>query len=201
MADDVQMRDAVLPNGTPQPLYWPADHPESPGYFKGMEQVLKERGLWRPRLKAQCDSRHFPVCENKTDCCCRRILFNQPDFVNQKSKLVELIEDRSHLCDFYPKFHPELNFIEQYWGAAKFRYRQAPATPQIAEMEATMRQCLDDVPLLQMQRYWNRSLRFMDAYRRGLTGPQAIWANKRYHGHRTLPDWIMEAVEAAGVDS
>lgn len=167
------MRDAILPNGAPQPLYWPVTHQEFPGHFKGMEQILKERGLWRSGLKAQCTTR-FADCEDRTNCCCRRILYNQPDFVNQKSSLEELVESKGHLCDFYPKFHCELNFIEQYWGASKFRYRQAPPTDSLAEMEQTMRDCLDDVPLVQIQRYWNRSLRFMDAYRRGLTGKQAI---------------------------
>jgi hypothetical protein len=27
----------------------------------------------------------------------------------------------------------------------------------------------------------------MDAYRKGLTGKHAIYATKKYHGHRTLP--------------
>jgi len=27
----------------------------------------------------------------------------------------------------------------------------------------------------------------MDAYRKGLTGAQAVWVNQKYHGHRTLP--------------
>src|SRR5271156_4318844 len=30
----------------------------------------------------------------------------------------------------------------------------------------------------------------MDAYRKGLNGPQAIWANRKYHGHQVLPDNI-----------
>ena len=29
--------------------------------------------------------------------------------------------------------------------------------------------------------------RFISAYGLGLTGPEAAWANRRYHGHRTLP--------------
>ncbi|KAJ7899617.1 hypothetical protein B0H14DRAFT_2331679 [Mycena olivaceomarginata] len=29
--------------------------------------------------------------------------------------------------------------------------------------------------------------RFADAYFHGLNGADAAWANKKYHGHRTLP--------------
>jgi hypothetical protein len=29
----------------------------------------------------------------------------------------------------------------------------------------------------------------------GLNGAQAIWANKRYHGHRVLPDSIMNELD------
>jgi transposase len=53
------------------------------------------------------------------DCCGRKIISLQPDFLAQRSALVEMIEDSGHVCIFFPKFHCELNFIEQYWGAAK----------------------------------------------------------------------------------
>jgi hypothetical protein len=43
----------------------------------------------------------------------------QPDFVSQKSQLEEFVVSQGHIWDFYPKYHCELNFIEQYWGAAK----------------------------------------------------------------------------------
>jgi len=36
----------------------------------------------------------------------------------------------------------------------------------------------------------NRSARFIDAYSQGLSGPEAAWANRKYHGHRTLPPTI-----------
>jgi hypothetical protein len=42
-----------------------------------------------------------------------------------------------------------------------------------------------------------RSLRFMDAYRKGLNGRQAAWAAKKYRGHRVLPDTILDEFEAA----
>jgi hypothetical protein len=44
--------------------------------------------------------------------------------------------------------------------------------------------------------YANRSFRFIDAYAQGLNGSQAAWANRRYHGHRTLPPEM--AIKARG---
>ena len=35
--------------------------------------------------------------------------------------------------------------------------------------------------------YANRAARFISAYGQGLSGPEAAWANRKYHGHRTLP--------------
>lgn len=146
-----RMRNGTLPNGDTQPLYYPDDHPTMPGWFKGMEQIIKERGLWRDRLLAQCPG--FKCEPGRTDCCCRRLLFCQPDFVNQKSALEELVESRGHICDFYPKYHCELNFIEMYWGNAKFRYRTTARTSNIDEMEANIKACLNDVPRLTILRY------------------------------------------------
>jgi hypothetical protein len=144
-----RMRDGKRPNGSPQSLYYPNDHPRFPGFFKGMEQILRERGLFPTDrfLKAQCGSSLAKCPAGQTRCCCRQILYNQEDFKNQKSMLQELYEDAGHLCLYYPKFHCELNFIEQYWGNAKFRYRETPVTNNGEEMIQNMRQCLDSVPL------------------------------------------------------
>ncbi|KAF8150120.1 hypothetical protein B0H34DRAFT_791403 [Crassisporium funariophilum] len=138
-----------------------------------MENIIWERGLWNSQgLNAQCEG--FKCAPGKTDCCCRRLLFTQPDFIVQKSHLEEFITSRGHICDFYPKYHCKLNFIEQFWGAAKFRYRSTPETTDIDEMEKNVVACLDKIPQLQI-------------LRSGLSGPEAAWANKKYHGHRTLP--------------
>jgi transposase len=72
--------------------------------------------------------------------------------MDQKSKLQEVIEKRGHLCDFYPKFHCELNFIERYWGAAKYTYRNEPRPLTIAAMEQNVKASLDALPLLQIKR-------------------------------------------------
>jgi hypothetical protein len=116
-----------------------------------MEQIIKERGLWPAEgLNAQCPNFHYPP--GRTDCCCRRLLFSQPDFVDQKSQLQELIESHGHLCDFYPKYHCELNFIEQYWGVAKYRFRSMDHAATMEQMEKNVISCLDDIPLDQIRR-------------------------------------------------
>jgi hypothetical protein len=70
-----------------------------------------------------------------TDCCCHWVLFTQPDFINQKSHLEELITSRGHICNFYPKYHCELDFIEQYWWAAKLAYWNTTKTTDMKEMK------------------------------------------------------------------
>jgi hypothetical protein len=147
-----KMRSTTFGNNiTPQDLYHPNDHPTMPGWFKGMETIIREHGLWpADGLNAQCEG--FKCELGKTDCCCRQLLFSQPDFTSQKSHLEEYITSRGHICEFYPKYHCELNFIEQYWGAVKLRYRNSAKTADIAEMEKNVLACLDDVPLLQIRR-------------------------------------------------
>jgi hypothetical protein len=85
-----------------------------PGWLKGMKEILSEQGLYPERgLNAQCE--RFKCNPGTNNCCCHRLLFSQPDFINQKSHLEEFITHQGHICDFYPKYHYELNFIEQYW--------------------------------------------------------------------------------------
>jgi hypothetical protein len=146
------MRNGTLPNGESQSFYFPEDHPSMPAWFKGMEVIIRERCLWPAErdLLAQCPGFRCPP--GRVDCCCRRILFSQPDFVSQRPQLQELIESRGHLCDFYPKYHCELNFIEQYWGAAKLRFRMAGRAATIEQMENKVIQCLDDISILHIRR-------------------------------------------------
>jgi hypothetical protein len=150
----VRMRDGTLPNGEPQSLYYPEDHKSMPGWFKGMEAIIRERGLWPESpdagLLTQCPN--FKCPPGHMDCCCRHILFLQPNFTAQKSQLEELIESHGHICDFYPKCHCELNFIEQYWGTAKSHYRDSPWAKTGRGMEASVQESLDSVSLLQIRR-------------------------------------------------
>jgi hypothetical protein len=42
-----------------------------------------------------------------------------------------------------------------------------------------------------------QSARFADGYHRCLTRKQAAWASKKYRGHHTLPEGIMEVLDEA----
>ncbi|KAJ6610922.1 hypothetical protein B0H10DRAFT_2224629 [Mycena sp. CBHHK59/15] len=78
------------------------------------------------------------------------------------------------------------------WGFAKRIYRMFPSSSKEEDLERNMNGALDSVPLKSMQKFARRSDRFMDAYHKGLDGVQAVWASKRYCGHRVLPKNIME---------
>ena len=199
------MRPSRLPTSKYQFFYFSDDHPTMPGWFKGMEQIIRECRLWlEVGLPAQCPD--FKCPPGNVDCCCWQVLYLQPDFMSQHSQLQELIKSHGHLCNFYLKYHCKVNFIEQYWGAAKARYCKAPQAKTISEMERTVKDTLDAVPLLQIRRFvrvfWfiglflqlilllrfaNRATRFISAYKEGLSGAQAAWANRKYYGHQTLP--------------
>jgi hypothetical protein len=64
-----KLRSAVLADGSPQALYYPENHPTMPGWFKDMEGIIRERGLWpKQGLQAQCPS--FKCKAGQPDCCC-----------------------------------------------------------------------------------------------------------------------------------
>lgn len=206
--EKVPMAGAVLADGTPQSLYFSPDHTQ-PGIFKGMQIILEERGFVNlAGVRSEC--KDFKCVNKKAErCCLRRMLFNQPDFPNVEPLLQTECRLRGYQVVFLPKFHPELNFIEQCWGYAKRRYRLNPPSSREADLEKNMVAALDSVPLITMhrccvafkfsahkfcfltegERYATRSLRFMHAYNLGLNGKDSAWAAKKFPGHRGLPHW------------
>ncbi|KAG2056618.1 hypothetical protein BDR06DRAFT_850242, partial [Suillus hirtellus] len=176
--------------------YWPEGHEKS-GLFKGMATILTERGFDVTKLKAQC--KNFECVAGATDCCCHRILYCQPDFTNVKSFLETTCKARGFHVIFLPKFHCELNFIEQCWGFAKQIYRTYPMSTKDSDLEINVVNALDSVPIASMRRFAIRSWHFMDAYHKGLNGSQAAWAAKKYCGHRVLPDSILTELDAAHI--
>ena len=114
------MKDGQLPSGEPQSFYFPEGHPRA-GPFKGMALILEERGFGdMSKTRAECKG--FKCAPGATACCCHHILYNQPDFANVDSLLEAICMARGVLVLFLPKFHCELNFVEQCWGG-QYRHR------------------------------------------------------------------------------
>ncbi|CAG8630957.1 1870_t:CDS:2, partial [Scutellospora calospora] len=64
------------------------------GKPKGIKVVLKERGLWKDGLLLEYKvykGKEF-LGNSRINCCTRKIIASQPDFITQKSTVVELIE-------------------------------------------------------------------------------------------------------------
>ena len=83
-------------------MIFPLDYhiPELCKQLKGLKQVLKERGLW-PNEGLKLEEAW-------------RVLSQQSDFLAQKERLKKIIIAAGHQVIFYPKFHCELNFIENF---------------------------------------------------------------------------------------
>jgi transposase len=124
------------------------------GVFIGMAKILEQRGLTTAaKLKAEC--KNFKCPTNATTCCQRRVLYNQPDFAEQESALEILCHSQGFEVIFLPKFHCELNFIEQCWGHSKRVYRQYPPSSKEEDLQKNLLSALESVPLEVMRRYVN----------------------------------------------
>jgi len=137
-------------DGTEQLFYYPEGH-EHAGQFKGMAKILEEHGYDTKAMKAQCGKK-FTDCPGSALCCCRRTLYNEPDFKEVDPILAQDIKSHGHHILFLPKFHCELNFIEQCWGHAKRWYRLFPASSKEEDLERNVVQALDEVSLISMRR-------------------------------------------------
>jgi len=148
-------------SGEIQPMVIPEGIP------KGLQIVLQERGLWRPRLHVQCrkpNGQRNKRCLNGASCCARALIAQEPDFKAQNSRLEEEVELIGHLVHFFPKYHCELNFIEYYSGAAK-HYACQRCGYTIRALRKIVPQSLNSVKSTVIREYWARTGRMMTAYR------------------------------------
>ena len=129
----------------------PHDFYDGNGVFKGMTKILQECGLTEEaKLKAECKS--FKCLEGATCCCQHHVLYNQPDFAEQGSGLEILGQDFGFEVIFLPKFHCELNFIEQCWGHAKRVYSRYPVSSKEEDLKKNLLTALESVPLSVMRK-------------------------------------------------
>ncbi|KAG0696145.1 hypothetical protein DFH29DRAFT_984723 [Suillus ampliporus] len=105
-------------NGAPQEFYWPEGY-ENAGMFKGMVTILTKCGFNVSKLKAVSK---FRVCSWGNQLMVLLYPLLSAGFHNVKSQLETTCKARGFQVIFLPKFHCELNFIEQCWGYAKRLY-------------------------------------------------------------------------------
>ncbi len=79
-------------------------------------------------------------------------MYSEPDFKAQKSWLEEHCEPRGYTVILFPKYHPELNCIEQCWGYAKQIYRMFPMSSKEDVLHQNILKVLDAVPLESIRR-------------------------------------------------
>ena len=78
-----------------------------------------------------------------------------------------------------------------FWGAAK-RYARNNCDYSFRALEKIVPEALNSVSLEQIRRYARRSWRFMDAYRKGLTGIAALYTVKQYRSNRRIPENVID---------
>ena len=153
------------------------------GLPKGIKQVLIERGLWKPTMKLDCKPQcPIPLVSN---CCARRCISQEKDFVDQRGMLQEEIEARGHLVLFYPKFHCELNFIEFFWAAAK-RYTRENCEYSLPGLRETIPAALNSVEEVTIWRFYQKTQRTLAAYRDGCTYGSPDFCQRVYKSHRRV---------------
>src|SRR4051794_20153687 len=81
---------------------------------------------------------------NIVDYCAHQLMANQPDFLEQRGKIQQEIKACRHKIIFYPKFHPEFNYIKMYWGAAK-RYTRSHCEYSLPKLRESILQTFDSI--------------------------------------------------------
>ena len=180
-AGDVQYM--VFQPTDPPPFYRP-DLPlaEYVGKAKGIKQVLYERGLWKPGM-----TENGPRDGCDVSLSAKYILSQCQDFKQQKSQLQILIEQRGHICDFLPKYHPELSALERCWGMSKRWLRRVCRYSYDNLVKKVPTSLIKMQSLKTIRNFFRKCRDYQKAYSLGLKGLDVGVQLKIYKSHRMPP--------------
>ena len=145
------------------------------GIPKGLQQVLKERGV---------DTRGMKLEDM------RKELASHDDFKNEKTKIEHYLNNCGHCCMLLPKFHCEINPIERCWSQAK-RYVRAYTNYTIRGLRQNVPDGLDSVTLENIKNHFRKVRHYMFGYMLGVAaGPELEQHVKKckkiYTSHRRV---------------
>ena len=159
------------------------------------DELLRAAGL---ENEIRNKVKHTGSCARTGKPCCAVWKLSQcQDFQEQLNAVEETIKQAGHECIFLPKFHPELNYIERFWGHCK-RWLRKHCMYSMSGLWSNFEKVFsDEVSPLSLQRKFARTAwRWMDVYRRDNLDPEvAAFAAKSYHGHRCIPASMDELVD------
>lgn len=93
---------------------------------------------------------------------------------------------------FLPKFHPELNYIERFWGRMKYYIRlHSDNTFPTLDKNLIVARSRNNIPLSMIRRMARGTFAYLYAYRNGCDIIQAdAWVKKhrQHRGHRSKMD-------------
>jgi hypothetical protein len=122
---------------------------------------------------------------NYTDCCARRLLAIQPDFVSQQCEIEERIRqfpgsEGRHQVMYYPKFHCELNHIEYFWCHSK-RHARENCDYSIEGLRKAVPLALQSVKTSTILGNYKSCMKKMEIYRRGIRYGTKQWRDLTSH--------------------
>ena len=144
------------------------------GQPKGLRQLLFERGLWRPGMTLDGGRTVRGVRQPRVmELSAKDVMAEQQDIAKQKSALQLSIEKRGHYCIFLPKYHCELNPIENVWAKCK-RYVREHCMDDYDTMLRLIPEGLlgPNLPVHFIREYYRRADDYLAVY--GLTDAKGV---------------------------
>ncbi len=140
------------------------------GSPKGMKLVLQERGIDTLGMNALK---------------MREVLGSHEDFQSVKTLVEELVESRFHICLFFPKFHCELNAIEQCWCHAK-KYSRQYVNGSIIRLRKVVPQSLATCQKELIRKFFDKCRSYLRGYNSGCDCSNVDSFVKLYKSHRRV---------------